>query len=696
MNETATPEPRATILIVDDTPANLGVMVECLEGKNYRVLVAQDGEEGLERAALVRPDLILLDVMMPGLDGFAVCRRLKASEVTHDIPVIFMTALADIQDKLAAFAAGGVDYVTKPLQINEVATRVQTHLELNALRRQLSAQNVELRQTQGELEQRVESRTEALAKTSAALESEIEERKRAEGELKTSAEQLRDLYNKAPCGYHSLDAGGVFVQINDTQLKWLGYPREELVGKRSLTDFLTPEGCRSFDSAFRHIKERGWVRDVELQLVRRDGSLLPVLLSATAVTDASGGFVMARVTLRAMNNRAELFERHYFRFEGHRLAYETLGEGPPVVLMHGILLDSLLFRELGARFADEGFRVILLDLLGHGRSDKTFDPKDYRADFYADQVIALLDHLGIARALVGGASLGSLVSLHVAARAPQRVAGLFLEMPVMEWSMPWAALILAPVLLGARFLRFAYNPMTQIMRRLPRPHRLRQQWLGSVMNAMSQQPEIVAAILHGVLVGSLVPPEEQRSRLKVPALIIGHVGDRLHEVRDAHVLSQMLGNARLLEARHVLELRTRPERLWPEIAAFLQEVRAAMLDTSPEVPGPSEIAAPPNDLRWRFERAVETMRSAFASPLQLPNELRLKIYGLYRQATRGDVRGQHPGVLIDNANKRAAYEAWAALKGLSTEEAMRQYLEEVSKLQRSQGRVTPIRGGVGR
>jgi signal transduction histidine kinase len=134
----------ATILIVDDTPANLALIVEYLEARQFRMLVAQGGEEGLQRAFLVQPDLILLDAIMPGIDGFEVCRRLKARESTRDIPVIFMTSLADTQDKLAAFEVGAVDYVVKPLQVEEVVARVNAQLALRAMHRQLTAANREL------------------------------------------------------------------------------------------------------------------------------------------------------------------------------------------------------------------------------------------------------------------------------------------------------------------------------------------------------------------------------------------------------------------------------------------------------------------------------------------------------------------------------------------------------------------------
>lgn len=143
-------EPRvkatSSILIVDDTPANLAVMVEQLEAHGYRVAVAQEGEEGLERAEYIQPDLILLDIMMPGIDGFETCRRLKNNESTQDIPVIFMTALSDTADKVKGFEFGAVDYVTKPLQIEVVLARVHTHLTLRAMQTLLEAKNVQLNQ----------------------------------------------------------------------------------------------------------------------------------------------------------------------------------------------------------------------------------------------------------------------------------------------------------------------------------------------------------------------------------------------------------------------------------------------------------------------------------------------------------------------------------------------------------------------
>ncbi len=186
-------EKTQTIMVVDDLPANLGLLVDQLEELGHRVVVAQDGEEALQRAHLVRPDLIMLDVMMPGIDGFETCLRLKASDCTKTIPVIFMTVLDDAQSMLKSFAVGGVDFVTKPLQLPEVLARVKTHLALRGMQQHLTDQNwalvreivirrqteIELQQMQEDLEIRVEERTAELASLNKNLKAEIAEREKA-------------------------------------------------------------------------------------------------------------------------------------------------------------------------------------------------------------------------------------------------------------------------------------------------------------------------------------------------------------------------------------------------------------------------------------------------------------------------------------------------------------------------------------
>ena len=127
-----------TILIIDDDPNNLAVMTSFLEDRTFTILVAEDCKIGLERAHNARPDLILLDILMPQMDGYEICRRLKAMESTKDIPVIFMTALVETEHKIKGFAAGAVDYITKPFQREEVLARVGVHLRIRELTTKLT------------------------------------------------------------------------------------------------------------------------------------------------------------------------------------------------------------------------------------------------------------------------------------------------------------------------------------------------------------------------------------------------------------------------------------------------------------------------------------------------------------------------------------------------------------------------------
>jgi CheY-like chemotaxis protein len=143
---------RGTLLVIDDTPENLTVLRKCLTDHHYRVAVARNGKVALERVKRIRPDLILLDVLMPGMDGFEVCRQLKADEMTRAIPVIFMTALDTCEDKEKGFEAGAEDYVTKPLNNKEVLARIHTHVTLYKLQQESQTRNAELHASlEGEL-----------------------------------------------------------------------------------------------------------------------------------------------------------------------------------------------------------------------------------------------------------------------------------------------------------------------------------------------------------------------------------------------------------------------------------------------------------------------------------------------------------------------------------------------------------------
>ncbi len=383
-------------------------------------------------------------------------------------------------------------------------------------------------------------------------------------------------------------------------------------------------------------------------------------------------------------------EQGSFRHEGYTLAYELHGaeDGVPILLMHGILLDASVNRDLTGPLAGAGFRVILLDLLGHGRSDKA-EAAELRNDFFAEQVVACLDHLKIDKAVVGGLSLGAIVALHVAVLAPKRIAALFIEMPVMEESTPFAAIMLAPLIYLTDYAGWLFRAISSVAQRLPRPRR--GLW-ESGLNALAQGPEAIRAVLHGVVVGPVVPPRRQRRRIEVPTLVIGHSGDWLHSLEDARSLSEELPNARLLVARSIFELRTKPERLMPEILQFLREstgmVAAAarsegseMFPASEEVVTTNPAGAGDGDLASRFEAALEKVRTAPSDgPMKPSNEMKLKMYALYRQARDGDVSGKRPGMM--DLVGRYKYDAWASLKGTSSEDAMRRYVEEVEGIER--------------
>jgi len=151
-----------TLLIVDDNPTNIKVLFGFLRDAGFRVLVAKDGSNALEKLHEALPDLILLDVMMPGIDGFETCRRIKENQETQAIPVIFMTALAEAEHKVKGLSLGAVDYITKPFQQEEVLARIDLHLKLRSLARELADKNAQLSDVNAMLERRVAERTREL------------------------------------------------------------------------------------------------------------------------------------------------------------------------------------------------------------------------------------------------------------------------------------------------------------------------------------------------------------------------------------------------------------------------------------------------------------------------------------------------------------------------------------------------------
>jgi pimeloyl-ACP methyl ester carboxylesterase len=257
-----------------------------------------------------------------------------------------------------------------------------------------------------------------------------------------------------------------------------------------------------------------------------------------------------------------------FRHEGRTLAYTDYGEGSRiVVLLHGLLLSQRMHEPLAKALAARGNRVITLDLLGHGRSERPLDPQCYSMTFFGEQVIALLDHLELDEAVVLGTSLGANTAIEAAALAPERLRGMVIEMPVLDGALLACALAFTPLMLALSY----GEPMMRLVqagaKRIPRLPLL----LDFVVDTVRQDPAPGAAVLQGLFFGRIAPHRGVRRRIETPTLVIGHRRDPLHPFSDAGMLAEELPNGRLLEASSIIELRIAPDRLTGEIADFIDE-----------------------------------------------------------------------------------------------------------------------------
>jgi pimeloyl-ACP methyl ester carboxylesterase len=283
-----------------------------------------------------------------------------------------------------------------------------------------------------------------------------------------------------------------------------------------------------------------------------------------------------------------------FEFEGQRIAYTEYGGGPaavteagargrtarsapaasrPVILVHGLLLSQEMHRPLAEDLAARGNRVITVDLLGHGKSDRPRDMWRYSMRFFGDQIVALLDHLQIDEAVVMGTSLGANTALNVALTAPERLRGMIIEMPVLDNALMWSALAFTPLLAALTFGESAMKLVGRATRAVPR--RLLPHYGNVMLDLVRQEPGPSGAVLQGLFFGRIAPHRNDRRTFQTPTLVLGHHRDPVHPFSDAGMLAEELPNARLLEANSMMELRMQPERLTNEIAKFLDEVWAS-------------------------------------------------------------------------------------------------------------------------
>jgi pimeloyl-ACP methyl ester carboxylesterase len=226
-----------------------------------------------------------------------------------------------------------------------------------------------------------------------------------------------------------------------------------------------------------------------------------------------------------------------------------------------------MHRPLAEQLETRGHRVLCLDLLGHGDSDRPPEMWNYGMTSFGRQTIALLDHAGVDRAVIGGTSLGANATLEAAAAAPERVKGLLIEMPVLDNALLACALAFTPLLVGLTFGAPVARALGSAARRVPRGS-----WLlgDMLLDWVSQDPKPSASVLQGLFYGRVAPPRDERAKMTQPTLVIGHYRDPIHPFSDSDMLVRELPNARLIQASSILELRLTPERLTNEIVEFIE------------------------------------------------------------------------------------------------------------------------------
>jgi pimeloyl-ACP methyl ester carboxylesterase len=278
----------------------------------------------------------------------------------------------------------------------------------------------------------------------------------------------------------------------------------------------------------------------------------------------------------------------WFSYQGQRIEYAEFGGGPaavsasgeraasapsaaawarPLILVHGLLLSGQMHHPLARDLAARGNRVITIDLLGHGGSDRPVEMWRYSMGHFAHQTLALMDHLELEQAAVMGTSLGANTALEMGAAAPQRLRAMVIEMPVLDNALLACAIAFSPLLVALTLGERVMELLARGARAVPRG--VLPFWGNVALDTLRQEPAPSAAVLQGLFFGRIAPGPAERRTLQTPALVIGHHRDPVHPFSDAGMLVSEMPHARLLEASSLLELRFRPERLTGEIADFL-------------------------------------------------------------------------------------------------------------------------------
>jgi len=332
MNELA----KSTVLVVDDTPENLDVLITYLADFGFTILVAQDGEEAIGLVEQYLPDIILLDVMMPDIDGFETCRRLKQNETIRDIPVVFMTALSETMYKVKGFGVGGVDYITKPFQHEEVLARVTTHLTIQRLQNELQAKNAMLADREVHLTHLVENKTQKIEAITRALVNALEN---------------ANFYNDTDTGSHIKRAGECSAFIAEKYgCDW------EFVRRIKLYASLHDVGKVGLSDA----------------LLKKPGKYTAEEFTAMQEHVVIGARMLASEEIDGMAQHIALY--HHEKWDGTGYVHQLKGEAIPLEARIVALVD-VYDALISKRVYKDAFSEEEADQIIREESGKHFDPK---------------------------------------------------------------------------------------------------------------------------------------------------------------------------------------------------------------------------------------------------------------------------------------------------------------------------------
>ena len=297
-----------TILIVDDVPDNIQVLARILESEGYRVRKAVSGQLAIQTAFLSPPDLVLLDINMPVMDGFAVCQQLKENKKTQSIPVIFLSALDETSNKVKAFELGGVDYITKPFHADEVLARVSAQIRLHIMQQQMHSQ------------------AQQLQTRNVQLQVEIQQRQRMEAELRQAEAKYRSIFENASEGIFQLTPDGQYIAANPAMAEICGYasPKEFMDTITDIDHQFYVHPKRRYELAA-YLRRYGEIANAESEIYRKDGSTIWINETIRAVKDGSDSLCFYEGTVQDITERRQIeLEIRHQRFQSERLLINVL------------------------------------------------------------------------------------------------------------------------------------------------------------------------------------------------------------------------------------------------------------------------------------------------------------------------------------------------------------------------------------